>query len=243
MANRRVLIVDDNRDLGENLAEILADAGFDNDFFEDPRRALETVHAGQYAAALIDIKMPTMDGVSLYRALKARDPALPAIAISAYAGDQEVRRALEAGVIAILPKPVAIPQLLAKLSSLACGDVVLVVEDDLELCQNIAEALADGGFSAREAHSCAEARALAAALEPTCVLVDCRLPDGSGVRLAEELCAGKATIPVLFSGYPSADVDPTGRLAAVGTRLLGKPLDLRAFLAWLTARTAAKRAE
>lgn len=240
MANRRVLIVDDNRELGDNLAEILAEAGFDNDVFHDPERALATVQRGQYAAALIDIKMPTMDGVSLYRALKARDPGLPAIAITAYARDSDVRRALEAGVIAVLPKPLAIPALLKKLASLAEGNVVLVVDDDLDLCQNIAEALADAGFSAREAHSCAEARELARSLDLCCMLVDCRLPDGSGVSLVEELCAGKGTAALLFSGYATDDVDPAGRAAAVGARVLSKPLDLGELLGWLADHTRAR---
>ncbi len=241
MINRRVLIVDDNRELGENLAEILADAGFENDFFDDPESALATVQRGQYAAALIDIRMPKMDGVSLYRALRARDPGLPAIAITAYAADAILQRALDAGVTAILPKPIDISALLSRIAALAEGDVVLVVEDDAQLCQNIAEALAEHGFCARHAENCAQARELAAALDVCCLLVDCTLPDGNGIDLVEELSRGRAITSILFSGYALEQVDPTGRAEASSTRFLTKPVDVHDLLVWLGQKTKAAR--
>jgi DNA-binding NtrC family response regulator len=80
MTSHRILVVDDNRDLAENLVEILEDAGFAADFFDDPATALHAAVPGRYGIALIDLRMPGMDGVELHRALKRLDPALKAIA-------------------------------------------------------------------------------------------------------------------------------------------------------------------
>lgn len=101
----RVLVVDDNLDLAENLVEILADAGFDAECYDDPGAALLTVAPGRYQVALIDLRMPGMDGVELHRALKARDPSLRALAMTAFALDERVASALRDGVISVLPKP------------------------------------------------------------------------------------------------------------------------------------------
>jgi two-component system C4-dicarboxylate transport response regulator DctD len=103
--NPRVLVVDDNRDLAENLVEILMDAGFDADCYDDPGAALHAATPGRYQLALIDLRMPGMDGVEFHRALKALDPSLRAFAMTAFARDERVASALEDGVLDVLPKP------------------------------------------------------------------------------------------------------------------------------------------
>jgi len=101
----RVLVVDDNLDLAENLVEILADAGFDAECYDDPGAALRAVAPGRYQVAIIDLCMPGMDGVELHRALKALDPGLRALAMTAFALDERVASALRDGVLGVLPKP------------------------------------------------------------------------------------------------------------------------------------------
>ena len=91
MSACRILVVDDNRDLAENLVEILEDAGFVADFFDDPSIALHAVEPGRYGIALIDLRMPGMDGVELHREIKRVDPALEAIAMTAFARDEQGR--------------------------------------------------------------------------------------------------------------------------------------------------------
>ncbi len=105
MTTNRILVVDDNRDLAENLVEILEDAGFVADWFDDPLAALRAVTPGRYCLALIDLRMPGMDGVELHRALKALDPSVKAIAMTAFARDERVRCALGDGMLAVFPKP------------------------------------------------------------------------------------------------------------------------------------------
>ncbi len=111
----RILVVDDNRDLAENLVEILADAGYDAECFDDPRVALGAVAPGRYSLALIDLRMPGMDGVELHRALKELDPALRAIAMTAYARDERVRSAICDGVLDVMSKPMDASNLIARL--------------------------------------------------------------------------------------------------------------------------------
>jgi len=225
---RRILIVDDNRDLAENIAEILEDAGFRCDVFVDPGEALRVLAPGTHAAALLDIRMPGMDGVELYRALKERDPALPALAMTAWARDDRIRAAVEEGVLAVLPKPLDVPLLLRKLASVVDGERALVVEDDVALAQNLAEILTERGFSVRTAHGCEEARRVAGSTDFTVILADCRLPDGDGIELVEELCRGVDCTAVLFSGYLRAL--PPGAAPCGHVHFFEKPLDITRLL-------------
>jgi len=162
-----------------------------------------------------------------------------ALAITAYATESQMKRAFEEGVLAILAKPIEITPLLTKLASITQGSVVLVVEDDVELCQNLAEILADNGFSAREAHTCAEARRIAATTELCCVVVDRRLPDGDGVELLTELAGREGCHGMLITGEKAQDV-PALRDALDDTlEVAEKPLDMRALLRWLQTASRA----
>lgn len=111
----RILVVDDNRDLAENLVEVLLDAGFDAECFDDPSIALRAIAPGRYELALIDLRMPGMDGVELHRALKEVDPRLRAIAMTAFALDERVRCALHDGMLDVVSKPMDPAALLERL--------------------------------------------------------------------------------------------------------------------------------
>lgn len=236
-ASNRILVVDDNRSLGENIAEILEDAGYVSDYFDRPTAALAALRPGAYRAALLDIRMPEMDGVELYRAIKSIDAGLPAIAMTAWSDDERVRAAVHEGIVAVFPKPVDAALLLARLEHVVHGDPALVVEDDDGLAQDLCVLLTDAGWAVRSSPSCAEARALAAATPPTLLIVDWRLPDGDGIEFANELIHRYAPhCTIVFSG--SARVAGPG--LEQGATVLEKPVDLRRLLE-LAAAARARR--
>ncbi|MBI5513534.1 MAG: response regulator [Deltaproteobacteria bacterium] len=113
-----ILVVDDNADLGENLIEILEDAGYRAQLFTDPLEALGKVCPGQYALALLDLRMPGLDGVELFRALRRRDPTLLAVAMTAFAHDDRVREAVDEGMLVVFTKPVEPSGLLGRLEGI-----------------------------------------------------------------------------------------------------------------------------
>jgi PAS domain S-box-containing protein len=113
---RRVLLVDDNRDAAEMLAELLRTAGHEVMVAFDGPSALGTAGGFRPDIALLDIGLPVMDGYDLARKLKAALPATPRlIAISGYGQEHDHRRSQEAGFDAHLVKPVQAAQVLAAL--------------------------------------------------------------------------------------------------------------------------------
>jgi len=81
--NKRILIVDDEKDVGRTFKMILENYGFEIDFFTDPAMALETFKPNLYDLTIVDIKMPEINGFELYDKLKSRDPKIKTLFISA----------------------------------------------------------------------------------------------------------------------------------------------------------------
>lgn len=117
---KRVLVVDDNLELAENLGEILDGFGWDAEVFEDPRSALKVATPGRWCVALVDVRMPHMDGIELFERLRTVDPLLPCLAMTAFAHDDRLEAAVRAGVRCVLFKPVDPPSLLALVGE-PCG--------------------------------------------------------------------------------------------------------------------------
>jgi CheY-like chemotaxis protein len=101
-----ILLVDDNRELAENIAELLQDAGHTSVIFIHPIEALACFAPLQYQVAILDCKMPEIDGVELYRRLRKRDPDLPALLITAYDGKDCLLEAASEGIKAVISKPI-----------------------------------------------------------------------------------------------------------------------------------------
>jgi DNA-binding response OmpR family regulator len=74
--NKRILIVDDEDDITLSFKRILEIYGFDVDAYNDSTLALSEFKRNYYDLALIDIKMPQLDGFDLYQKLKGLDPQL-----------------------------------------------------------------------------------------------------------------------------------------------------------------------
>lgn len=106
----RVLLVEDNAVNREIALELLRDAGLLVDCAENGRIACAMVaaHDGAYAAVLMDVQMPEMDGIAATIRLRRQwaADALPIIAMTAHAHEDERRRCLAAGMNDHLAKPV-----------------------------------------------------------------------------------------------------------------------------------------
>ncbi len=118
----RILIVDDDEDILKNLSDILGDIGYQTDTARCAEDAICKIKQFctcqaqcQYDLCLLDFKMPGIDGVELYERILKLNPNLRAIMITAYAGDDGIQRAIEAGAWKVIRKPVNIDRLLGSI--------------------------------------------------------------------------------------------------------------------------------
>jgi signal transduction histidine kinase/DNA-binding response OmpR family regulator/HPt (histidine-containing phosphotransfer) domain-containing protein len=118
LGGARVLVVEDNEFNRQVAVEYLAAAGVETTLAANGREALERLGAERFAAVLMDIQMPEMDGYEATRAIRRlpQFAALPVIAMTAHAmtGDREL--CLAAGMNDYLTKPIRVEELLSILA-------------------------------------------------------------------------------------------------------------------------------
>ena len=184
----RYLLIDDNTAFSDNLAEIIADDGNEAVVADSGARALELAAATRFDAVICDMRMPRMSGAEVVRRLRRLDPGLPAIIVSAYSVDDELDSVRHSGLLAILSKPVPVARLLDLLASARRDGLVVLVDDNEDLLESLAEALRQDGFSSVTARSVLEAQALGK-VRPFAAVVDLRVaagPDGEALRRVAE---------------------------------------------------------
>lgn len=104
-----VLIVDDDVNLCETLADILQEKGYRTVVAHDGQNAIKEVKSQRFDLALIDIVMPDMNGVEVLQRIRTIDPQLTTILTTGHTAlDHSVSEAIEAGVAGVLYKPLDI---------------------------------------------------------------------------------------------------------------------------------------
>jgi two-component system, NtrC family, response regulator HydG len=179
----RVLVVDDEQDTCSNLSDILTDVGYRVDWACDGASALELVRQKHYDVALLDLRMPGMDGLTLYREIKKLRAGTVAILVTAYASRATSEEALAAGAWQVVPKPIHLPRLLDLVDQAQGPPLVLVVDDDHELCENLWQILRERGYRVALAHDAAEAAEQLRDTTYRIALIDMKLPGGDGAEV------------------------------------------------------------
>jgi DNA-binding response OmpR family regulator len=115
----RVLVVDDNRELADDLVEILAAEGHEARAAYDGEQAIHAAREYDYDAALVDIRMPRMDGVTLVKHLMHDHPRRTHLFMTAFADASTMVEALAMSSDAVLDKPLDFPRLLRLVNAAA----------------------------------------------------------------------------------------------------------------------------
>lgn len=175
-----ILVVDDEVDTCRNLSDILTDLGYRVDIAFDGFSALELVRKNPYDIALLDLKMPGMDGLTLYREMRKLRSSTVAIVVTAYASKATAEEALAAGAWQVLAKPVAFERLLPLVDEALNQPLVLIVDDDSDLCANLWDLLRERGYRVAVAHDEEDAVRHLREHDFRIVLIDMKLPRGDG---------------------------------------------------------------
>jgi len=119
----RILLVDDEKDVGRTYELMLENHGFDVDYFNDPTMALEHFKPNLYDLSILDIKMPDPNGFKLYDQLKSRDSKMKTLFITALNSVESYNTENKKvyplmGQRHFIKKPVSMDQLLGQVYSL-----------------------------------------------------------------------------------------------------------------------------
>ena len=108
----KILLVDDEADISLAFSLGLESNGFSVDAYTSSIKALANFKSGFYKLALLDIKIPEMDGIELYENIRNKDKKIKICFISAYDVDHHIVRNYSA---CIIKKPITIDDLVKKI--------------------------------------------------------------------------------------------------------------------------------
>jgi two-component system OmpR family response regulator len=114
----RILVVEDDDKIASFVAGGLKQHGFAVDVARDGDEALMLVTTTEFDAAVVDIMLPKLDGLSLVKRLRAQRSALPVLFLSARGTVDDRVKGLQAGGDDYLTKPFAFSELLARVQAL-----------------------------------------------------------------------------------------------------------------------------
>ncbi len=143
----KILVVDDNEAFCQNVSDIMELKGYEVVTAYDGFKALGLVKQNGFDLILMDIIMPVMDGVKTFRKVKEIAPSTPVIMVTAYAVEDLIRKALRQGAFGVLKKPLDFDKLFKLINNaMPNGALVLMVDDDENLCANMKDVLSDKGY-------------------------------------------------------------------------------------------------
>jgi DNA-binding NtrC family response regulator len=183
----RLLVVDDEQDTCANLSDIFSDLGFQVDVAYDGPSALELVKLNSYDVAILDLKMPGMDGLELYRHIRRLSAGTVAIVVTAYASGNTAASVLDAGAWKILSKPVDFPRLMELVDEVLNQPLLLVVDDDQDLCDSLWDLFRERGYRVCVANDAPDAVRKLQGRNIDVLIVDMKLPTHDGNHVLSSL--------------------------------------------------------
>lgn len=109
----KILIVDDEPRILLLMKSLLKANGYEVETARDGAAALEVVRAGGADVVVTDLRMKPMDGLTLFKEIKALDEAIPVILLTAFASVETAIEAMKSGIFDYLTKPFKVDEMLA----------------------------------------------------------------------------------------------------------------------------------
>ena len=132
----KVLLVEDDRLLGDSLTEYLQSEGFTTDWVYDPREVMDLLEVSRYDVIVLDLMMPHIGGEELIKAIREKDKETPILVLTAKQRLEDKRTCFELGADDYLTKPFEMEELTLRLKALYRRknpqDVVVI--DEVEVC-------------------------------------------------------------------------------------------------------------
>lgn len=226
---KKVLVVDDNVDYCTNIKEIIELEGYDAEAVYDSSEVLEAVKGNGFDLILMDIRMPGMDGVETFKKIKEISPKTPVIMMTAYAEEDRIKTALREGAFGAYQKPIDYERLFRSIKkAIHNGALVMIADDNVELCTNINDILVEKGYRGSIAGSGEMAVQMARENKFDIVLLDMRLPDMNGLEAYKTIRdVRKDAVVIIITGHMGEMKDFVEQTLKINAyACMEKPLDL-----------------
>lgn len=223
----RILVVDDQAGMRLSLKSILAKKGYQVSMADSGETALEAVVNEEFELIFMDIKMPGMSGVETLIEIKRFKPDAAVIMMTAYAVEDDIRRAIREGAYAVLSKPFDVDRLLEIIDEcLQDRTLVMVVDDRVQDRQLLRDLLERKGYRVVDAESGEDCLREVKERRFQIILLDVRLPGIDGLQTLRQVKEIRPEVAVVMvTGYPAEDLVREA-IEYGSTAMLNKPYDV-----------------
>ncbi len=128
----KVLVIDDDPAICKTVGLLLEDHGYSPRTFTDPDEALGTAEKESFQVALLDLRMPKMDGVEVVEKLKKIDSRMSCIVMTAYPDLDSATETMRRGTCDYIAKPFKQEELINSIER-ACHRMGIIYTDEWEL--------------------------------------------------------------------------------------------------------------
>ena len=135
--DEKVLLIDDEQDFMDVLAERMRGRGMQVSTTTSPIEALDKAGEENFDAIILDLMMPEMDGLEALTRLREKNPDLQIILLTGHATVEKGIEAMKLGALDFLEKPIDIQALNAKIKEAKAQKMVLVEKRTEEVIRNI----------------------------------------------------------------------------------------------------------
>ncbi len=132
METDKVLLVDDEVEFVETLAERMRARGLDVRTANSGNEAIENVEKNVFDAIVLDLAMPGMDGIETLKRLREMDPSLQIMLLTGQGTIHVATEAMKLGVIDVLEKPTDIEVLIKKIKEARANRIMLAEKKSRE---------------------------------------------------------------------------------------------------------------
>lgn len=115
MTDVKVLLVDDEKEFTNTVAERLEIRGFDVEIAYDGATALESVREHTPQVVILDLRMPGMSGLDVLKQMKSDHPGIPVILLTGFGSEADGMAGVQQGACDFLMKPIEINALIDKI--------------------------------------------------------------------------------------------------------------------------------
>jgi two-component system, NtrC family, response regulator HydG len=221
-----VLIVDDDRDHAESVADVLEMRGYAIEVAVTGEEGIARFRERDFDVVLMDVKLPGMNGVETFAEFKRIRPTARVLMMTGFSVEELVAEAVGNGALGVLHKPFAIAELLETLERVKPRGMVLVADDDPDFADSIEPILKRNGYVVEIARNGREALEKASAPGITCLILDLRMPLLTGLEVYLKLKESGAPLPAIFvTGCVDEHGDALKQIDGFGQGLLVKPFD------------------
>lgn len=176
----RLLVVDDDPNLGESLRDVLTDKGYEVVVVTQGAVALGRLAQEHFDMALVDIRMPGLDGAATAKLIHTLKPGLPVVMITGYELDDLARQALQEGAVAILSKPLDIDRTVNLIEHTIKRPTVLIIDPERADAEELRQALESADCLTTVAPDLSQARQALSRAAYDCIILNAALMRGHG---------------------------------------------------------------